>query len=263
MIAVICHAAMTGYTTKMNGDVVEKTGKIGTNGPTLKDLTFLPDDLRAGEFPDEAVPKCLYEIGGEVVLETTVQILREFNINRIIFVAGYKKDQIEQFNREKNLGMEVRFNPEWGDYNDSTKTFRVGIEGLDDDLLILLGDAFLSRKVMDELLSSVNPLAMSYGHVFKVAKTHLNVLDGIKKGGTYAWGFIEYRLAELLQKNGAEIVSGISDLDYYSQTDEYKRKVMMFLHGLGWSYETMLGKVPSYLLDTRIYREIAENSHKT
>jgi len=100
-------------------------------------------------------------------------------------------------------------------------------------------------------------LAMSWGHVYKVAKTHLNVLDGIKKGGAYAWGFVEYRLGELLQKNGAETVSSISDLDYYSQTDEYKRKVMTHLHNLGWSYETMYGKVPTYLLDTRIYREIA------
>lgn len=263
MIAVICHAAMTGCITKMDGETVKKMDKIGGNGPTLKDLSFLSEELRDGEFPSEAIPKCLYEIGGESVLETMVRLLHEFGIERIVFVAGYKKDHIERFNAEKGLGMEVRFNPEWGDYHDSTKTFRVGVEGLDDDLLILVGDAFLSRKVMGELTASKNPLAMSYGHVYKVARAHLRLLDGLKKGGAYAWGFVEYRLTELFQKNGAEVVSGISDLDYYSQTDEYKRKVMAHLHGLGWSYETMYAKIPTYLLDKKMYREIVENDNKS
>lgn len=246
---VICHAAMTGWVTKIVDGELQKTSKIGLrNAITIqKALKAVPRKLQVAEWPRNAKPKGLYSFWGKILLD---EIIRRFkpHVDEIRFVAGYKLRLIQRYNRYKRLGMKVMYNPEWGEYHRSELSMRVGLKDLDDDVVITLGDVILTDTVIEELFASKNPLVMSSGHIYKVRRDHLRLLDDLPK---QAGGFqeIEVPLAILFRANNAEEVSAVSDLDYYSLTDEYKLKVLYHLLMAGWTWDEIKNLQLSITLD--------------
>jgi len=227
---------MTGWVTRIENGVTRKKSKIGlTNAISIQEaLDCLPPNLRVAEWPPNSDPKCLYGFWGEVLLDSIIRGFKS-HVDEIRFVAGYKKTLIDKYNKYKGFNMNVMYNPEWGDYYRSELSMRVGLQGVDDDVIITLGDVILTDTVIKELFASTSPLVMSSGHIYKVSRDHLGLLDDLPKQDCAQE--IEVPLMILFQRHKAHEISAISDMDYYSLTDEYKLKVMYHLLNAGWTMD--------------------------
>lgn len=180
-------------------------------------------------FPENSKPKCLFHIHGEALLEKQVRTLRGVGINDIRIVVGYKKEMIEEFNEEKNLGLEIVYNPTAesdrkvnGFWIKGMESVKAGLQGIDDDVLIILGDVSLKRDGVKKVLEDEHPivwvLERGWWHVFKIAREKLPLLRKYNGAG------VMQPLRDFCAANeGVEITgTGIDDVDYYTQTDEGK-----------------------------------------
>jgi len=163
-------------------------GLIIAAGPTYCD-----DEIG---FPPDSKPKCLFHpilpnwnpilytsdpIGyaynkDETLLERQVRLLRKNGIERIRIVTGYRSQDIELFDEQKDLGLEFVHNPKWE--TDSVNGLIVGVQELDDDLLIVYGDGLVGEVDLNNLLESDVPtVALGlYSTMFKFGKQHLPLL---------------------------------------------------------------------------------------
>lgn len=96
------------------------------------------------------IPKCLYHVNGKHLLGHKVQMLRQSGVNDIRVVVGWRKEEIEKFNRENNLGLELVYNPDWATH--SIVSLLIGLQGVDDDVLIFLADEPVGIDVIEGLL---------------------------------------------------------------------------------------------------------------
>lgn len=183
-------------------------------------------------WPENAKPKCLFHVRGEVLLERQVRILREVGIDDIRVVVGYKKEMIEKFNEEKKLGLELVYNPTaesdrkagsgWVKGLDSVK---VGLEGVNDDVLIMYGDLYLKANGLKRVLEEKSPCVSVYsGHGCQMFKTSKELLPLLRKFNGVGIGTSLRKFC--MRNNGVEIIlyppEVIHDIDFYPQTDEYK-----------------------------------------
>jgi len=103
-------------------------------------------------------------------------LFRKNGIKRIRIVTGYRSKDIDQFNRDKSLDLELVYNPNWE--TDSVNALIVGIQGIEDDLLIVMGDIFLGEKDLENILICEKPTASlaNMRCLFKFGKQHLPIL---------------------------------------------------------------------------------------
>jgi len=187
-------------------------------------------------FPPDSKPKCLFHYKGEVILEHTVRILRDCGINNIRIVVGYKREMIEQFNKERNLGLEVVY----ARGETCRDTLLAGLEGVIEDVLILFGDVWLSEVGLLTLLESKDRLIVGRaGHgfqLFQFGKEYLPKLRRVENRGKF-WFLYYFCMVErgvegfqcennvysgqrkLLEGSYLKL-EGIRDIDWYWQTDE-------------------------------------------
>jgi len=140
-------------------------------------------------FPPNSKPKCLFHYykddSDETLLERQVRLLRKKGISRIRIVTGYRHQDIEQFNRDKSLGLELIYNPKWE--IDGVNSLIVGIQGIEDDLLIVMSDLFIKEKDLDNILRYEKPTTSTvrHGYLCKFGKQHLPLLkraDEFRRG---------------------------------------------------------------------------------
>jgi len=149
-------------------------------------------------FPPESKPKCLFHPGHKLrnwntafyksdpsggknnsdltLLERQVFLLRKNGIKRIRIVTGYRSQDIELFNREKGLGLDFLYNPKWE--TDAVNSIIVGVEDLDDDLLIVYGDGFVGEIDLNNILKCDTPtVALGlYQTMYKFGNQHIELL---------------------------------------------------------------------------------------
>lgn len=187
-------------------------------------------------FPPNSKPKCLFHVGGETILERQVRIFRKFGLKDIRIVIGYKKELIEDFIRQKNLGLEIVENPDaihdhfggahgtaaYGRYwAGGLKSVKVGLKGINDDVLIIYGDVLLYEEHVKFILEHENPEVGWSHHMHKISKEKLPLLRNFQRvGGTLA-------LCEFMEEQGGIFTSALAqfknpliDIDVYSKTDE-------------------------------------------
>lgn len=186
-------------------------------------------------FPKNSKPKCLFHVRGETILERQVRILKKLgvNINDIIVVGGYKIDMVKQLNEEKKLGLKIVYNPTASkDFRKvqgwiaGLDTVRIGIRGLDDDVLLVFGDALLTEGGVRRIINHPKRCISVYSHhgyqMYKIPKELLPKLRELHKVGAMH-SLHEFCIAnngiEMKVKNQAMIY----DVDYYAQTDEGKK----------------------------------------
>lgn len=199
-------------------------------------------------FPPDSKPKCLFHYKGEVILERQVRTLIDAGINDIRIVAGYKIDEIEDFNKAKNLGLEVLYNPTAASDKEGSlgwvkgiETAWVGIEALNDDALLLFGDVLLTveglKIIIEDEYKCLSVYSGSGYQLYKIPKrliSYLRKYNG-RKGGMMALhdfcmenGGIRLQIGlkpmkeEWLAKCKTKCVKSylLKDVDYYYQTDE-------------------------------------------
>lgn len=191
-------------------------------------------------FPKNSKPKCLFHYKGEVLLERQARILRKFGIKDVRVVVGYKKEMIENFNRERNLGLKLSYNPSAtsdtheGGWHGISDSMRLGLEGVDDDVIISYGDTYLTEGGLSMLIRDKRPLvvvaSMAGFAMFKIAKKYLPQLREIDGYGGI-WPIHDFCMVHLGVKDFVSgkrdwckkrylCGTGIFDVDYYKQTDE-------------------------------------------
>lgn len=108
-------------------------------------------------FPKNDKQKVLYHVNGEILLERMVRQLKEAELEDIRLVTGYGAKGIQEFNRNRSLGLELVYNPEWDE--DPVESIRCGIKDLGDDALIIFGDILASTQLFRRFRECSAPLA--------------------------------------------------------------------------------------------------------
>jgi len=177
-------------------------------------------------FPENSKPKCLFHYRGEVLLERQANVLRECEISDIRVVVGYKKEMIEKFNEKMKLGLKLIFNPMWESdiltshgWVKALDSVRAGLRGIEEDVLIILGDVWLEKEGLKKTLWDTHPCVSVWhkhaAHIFKVSKEKLPLLNRLEGAGH------NRPLHKFCMANGGvKLFTKIHDVDYYQMTDE-------------------------------------------
>ncbi len=202
-------------------------------------------------FPEDSKPKCLFHSGDKTLLERMVSVLRSVGMEDIRIVTGYHSEDIECYNKENNLGLEIVHDPDWG-VNGMTSLL-VGIRDVDDDVLILMSDILIYPELIQAFLESDESLVWvktkrSYRRfniypecrdklicVVKVARENLDIFDDVncnKIPNTYGWkkspGNLLYAgmYEAFRHDNPGEVVilAPLREVDRYSETAESRRR---------------------------------------
>ncbi len=183
-------------------------------------------------FPPDSKPKCLYHFVGEILLEKQVRLLNEYGVTDIRVVVGWKKEMIQQFIKKKKWKVETIYNPDYPhDMSNKTgrgwlnglKSVRVGLQGVHDDVLIILSDVSIHENGLTRILQEKYKQAVIPYHTFKISKEKLPLLRKYRKPG------FGYSLYEFIMEHDGVIIEPTEnpkwhplfyDIDYYLQTDE-------------------------------------------
>ncbi len=213
--------------------------------------------LDAG-FPPNSKPKCLFHFQGEVILGRQIRLLKEYGVNRIRIVVGYRSADICQFCEEGGHNVEIVYNPVWA--TDGIKTVEMGVNGIDDDVLLIMGDTYITEKCLCNILKNEHPMVMTYrSHksrqvfmfdllgdvdITKVSKENLSQLKGIRKyyeNVGYDLG-IGRTITNMRRANDFvyEETYGTVDLDLFSESDEYKQRKLLRMWRLFYDVKQFL-----------------------
>lgn len=199
-------------------------------------------------FPPDSKPKCLFHFQGEVLLEGQVRVLREAGINNIVIVAGYKIEMVQEFNKDRQLGLNVLYNPSAASdklvsrgWNKGIETAKVGVKTADDDVLLIFGDVLLVVESIQKIVEDENQCSSIYsGHGYQLYKVPKALIPALINHPGRGGGMID--LHDFCMKNGGiRMVVGsrpgkdawmkkcetkwlnapvLQDVDYFYQTDE-------------------------------------------
>ena len=102
--------------------------------------------LRLGEFTQD-IPKTLVDVNGESILERQISLLKEYGINEIFVVTGYK--------REKHVlkNIEYIFNAKYSETEQLT-SMMVARGKIFGDVLIIFGDIIFDSDILQQVLAS-------------------------------------------------------------------------------------------------------------
>ncbi len=201
-------------------------------------------------FPPNSKPKCLFHIIGKTLLEMQVRVLREAGIDDIAVVAGYKIDQIRKFNKNKNLGLEVLYNPTAASDNEGSlgwikgiDTAKVGVKSAGTDVLLIFGDVLLTVEGIQKVVEDEYKCISVYsGHGYQLYKIPKSLFPSLLKYKGRAGGMMA--LHDFCMQNGGirmhigdkpmseewivkckttcVKLAPLRDVDYYYATDEGK-----------------------------------------
>ena len=187
-------------------------------------------------FPPNAKPKNLFHYNGETLLDRQLRMFRECGIESFRLVVGYRANDLIAYNKTRGLGLEIVCNPHWegGIFH----TIWLSLEGLDEDVILVWGDTvFLSKAILEAFLSASNPLVcLNHGKTelgrgspdaFKIDREKLPLVRKIEEyddihDERYDAIRATFALQRLVGENGGLImyVQGVTDIDFYGQTDE-------------------------------------------
>ena len=102
--------------------------------------------LRLGEYTQD-IPKTLVDVNGKSILERQISLLKEYGINEIFVVTGYK--------REKHVlkNIEYIFNARYSETEQLT-SMMVARGKIFGDVLIIFGDIIFDSDILKQVLAS-------------------------------------------------------------------------------------------------------------
>jgi choline kinase len=108
--------------------------------------------LRLGESTQD-IPKTLVDVNGKSILERQILLLKEYGINEIFVVTGYK--------REKHVlkNIEYIFNPRYSETEQLT-SMMVARRKIFGDVLIIFGDIVFDSDILQQVLASNDDIAI-------------------------------------------------------------------------------------------------------
>jgi len=104
------------------------------------------------DFPADTKPKCLYHVKGKALLDVAVNAVQQAGIRDIRVVVGYKADDIKEYAEARSWNLEFVGNEAWK--TDGVKSLEVGLEGVDDDALIVCADLVIDADLITAFLET-------------------------------------------------------------------------------------------------------------
>ena len=126
---------------------------VATNTPRRAVLLVAGIGSRLGKLTTE-VPKCLVEVNGISILENALTHLEDAGLAETVLVVGYREDLIrgrvgDAFGR---MRIAYRANEEFRTTSTS-RSLWLGLADVDDGVLLLEGDVFFERHVLERFLA--------------------------------------------------------------------------------------------------------------
>lgn len=104
-------------------------------------------------------PKCTVDIGGVPLIKNTITTLKEHGITDIGIILGYKKEIIEEIIKGENV--KVYYNHFYNITNSIASAW-FAKDFMDDDMIILNGDVYFERSILEQILSEeLSPVLFS------------------------------------------------------------------------------------------------------
>ena len=114
--------------------------------------------LAARQENDSEIPYPLIPFDGDNnLVDRTVTILRDLNYTNIIIVAGYKSELFEKY---KSNDITVLVNNDY-EFTGSMASLQMARDYVKEDFLLLEGDTFYERKVLEELTATKHPICFT------------------------------------------------------------------------------------------------------
>ena len=114
--------------------------------------------LSARKEKDSEIPYPLREYAeGECLIDRTLTILREFGYDNIVLVVGY---QAELFKKYVSKDITIVVNEEY-EFSSSMKSLALAQEYVKEDFLLLEGDTFYEKVLIERLSNTQYPLCLS------------------------------------------------------------------------------------------------------
>ena len=109
--------------------------------------------LRLGEYTKD-IPKALLDLNGKSLLERQISLLREYGVDEIFVVTGYK--------REKHVlkNIEYIFNPKYSE-TEQLASMMVAREKIFGDVLVIFGDIIFDRQILQQILASTDDVGIA------------------------------------------------------------------------------------------------------
>lgn len=114
--------------------------------------------LAARQERDSDIPYPLMPFEGENnLIDRTISILRDLNYTNIVIVAGYKS---ELFDKYKSDDVTVVVNKDY-EFTGSMASLSIAKDYIKEDFLLLEGDTFYERMVLEQLTATQHPICFS------------------------------------------------------------------------------------------------------
>ena len=109
--------------------------------------------LRLGQHTKD-IPKALLDLNGKSILERQISLLREYGVNEIFVVTGYK--------REKHVlkNIEYIFNPRYSE-TEQLASMMVARTKIFDDILVIFGDIVFDSQILQQILASNDDIGIA------------------------------------------------------------------------------------------------------
>lgn len=102
--------------------------------------------------------KCMLEVNGKTLLERCIDALKEANINKLVLVLGYKKDNVINYIKDKGLDKKIEieyvFNEDYDITNNIYSLFLAKDIFKKEDTILLESDLIYEPSIIKELIES-------------------------------------------------------------------------------------------------------------
>lgn len=102
--------------------------------------------------------KCMLEVNGKTLLERCIDALKEANINKLVLVLGYKKENVINYIKEKGLDKKIKieyvFNEDYDITNNIYSLFLAKDIFKREDTILLESDLIYEPSIIKELIES-------------------------------------------------------------------------------------------------------------
>jgi len=102
-------------------------------------------------------PKCLLEIGNKTILEYQIQILKEYGINGIVIVVGYRANQIKKLGKDS---VKYIYFPSYAKRNNLHSLWQAANEIKNCEFVCIYGDVLFHREIFKRCLSSKKDICL-------------------------------------------------------------------------------------------------------
>lgn len=102
--------------------------------------------------------KCMLEVNGKTLLERCIDALKEANINKLVLVLGYKKENVINYIKEKGLDKKIKIEYVFNEVYDTTNNIYSLFLAKDifkrEDTILLESDLIYEPSIIKELIES-------------------------------------------------------------------------------------------------------------